>query len=537
MGSDTPTPLELLERARDCRSSGLLAEGKRLASLAAGAAQDPESVLEAEYLLCYFDYRLGNFASLLERSECLLPRMGGSEHPGNRVDLLKWMALAGCETGQLEMAWMASREACELASHSQDAASMAHAMAAFAACFERMGDPWQAERILLDALALAHKGGKAHVLGITLNNLSAVTIGAYYLLRDGEAIEEAKASAQRSKAYAAEALTHAADLDALWVKVYVEGNLGEAQLHLGEVDEAAERLNLALEAALAAKMTPMSWRIRASLGELELARHRPERARASQLALLSDMQGTDAKPTLYRVRHTLYRASRQMGDVDAAMTHLEAYLRLERERTRRQLRAQSELFVTRLEAETSRRQAEQARAEARIAIDRAQAFELDALSDELTGLANRRRVDQALPQILANAQARGTPLTVAMLDADDFKRVNDRFGHAVGDRVLVQLGQILREKTRHSDLVARIGGEEFLLVLNDAPPDQALEVCERIRQQVAETQWDKIDPGLSVTLSIGLAHAPPHDADDLFRRADAALYRAKTAGRNRLETD
>jgi len=446
MGSDTPTSRELVENARECRSNGVLPEGRRLASLAAAAAQDPESALEAEYLLCYFDYRLGDLDSLFQRSEGLLPRMEGSEHISKRIDLLKWVALASGETGRLEMAWMASREACELASLSQDTASIAHAKAALASCFDRIGDPWQAERILLDALELARKLGDAHVLGMTLNNLSAVTTSAYYLLRDGEAIEEARACAQRSKAYAAEALAYSADLETLLVNVYIEGNLGEAQLHLGELDEAAERLDRALEAALAARLTPMSWRIRASLGELELARHRPERARASQVVLLNDMQGADAKPTLYRVRHTLYRASRQMGDIEAAMTHLEAYLRLERERTRRQLRAQSELFVTRLEAETSRRQAEQARAEAQIAIDRAQAFELDAMSDELTGLANRRRLDQALPRMLANAQARGSPLTAAILDADDFKRVNDRFGHAIGDRVLVQLAHILREK-------------------------------------------------------------------------------------------
>lgn len=115
-------------------------------------------------------------------------------------------------------------------------------------------------------------------------------------------------------------------------------------------------------------------------------------------------------------------------------------------------------------------------------------------------------------------------------------RATEFEAHAVGDRVLAALAQMLRENTRGSDLVARIGGEEFLLVLPDAPPADALEVCERLRARVAMHDWGQLAPGLTVTPSLGLAHAPGYAAQRLFERADAAMYRAKNLGRNRVET-
>jgi diguanylate cyclase (GGDEF)-like protein len=105
----------------------------------------------------------------------------------------------------------------------------------------------------------------------------------------------------------------------------------------------------------------------------------------------------------------------------------------------------------------------------------------------------------------------------------------------VGDRVLVAMAQLLRECVRNADLVARIGGEEFLAVLPDADETRAREICERIRQRIASHDWAAVAPGLTVTLSAGLASAPPYDEAALATRADQALYRAKALGRNRVE--
>jgi diguanylate cyclase (GGDEF)-like protein len=190
--------------------------------------------------------------------------------------------------------------------------------------------------------------------------------------------------------------------------------------------------------------------------------------------------------------------------------------------------------VTRVEAEQSRLQAERARLEAQVERSRAAIFQADAQRDELTGLGNRRHLDHRLPMLLDLAKKQSLPLTVARVDLDQFKQINDRFGHAVGDKVLVEMAHQLRENTRASDVLARIGGEEFLVVFADMPGAQAFEVCERLRLRVEQHAWDKLASGLRVTLSVGLAHAPPYELATLFNEADRAMYRAKQGGRNRV---
>jgi diguanylate cyclase (GGDEF)-like protein len=194
-----------------------------------------------------------------------------------------------------------------------------------------------------------------------------------------------------------------------------------------------------------------------------------------------------------------------------------------------QLQAQSALFVTRVEAE-------RARVEAHAERERAAEMERRSLRDPLTGLGNRRLMEQRLPALLADAERAGQPVSVALVDLDRFKDVNDRFGHPVGDAVLVRTAELLRSCTRGGDLLVRLGGEEFLIVLAGATLDTAREVTERLRSSMQRLAWDELAPGLAVTLSVGLASTPPFDADALNRAADEALYRAKRAGRNRVES-
>jgi diguanylate cyclase (GGDEF)-like protein len=143
-------------------------------------------------------------------------------------------------------------------------------------------------------------------------------------------------------------------------------------------------------------------------------------------------------------------------------------------------------------------------------------------------------VDYHLPVLLEDCSTAGRPVTLAILDLDHFKKINDRHGHPVGDRVLTVTAQLIRECVRQADLVARIGGEEFLVVLPNADEARALEVCERIRQRVAGHCWAEVSPHLKVTVSAGLASAPTYDGTELTTRADKALYRAKGLGRNCL---
>ena len=154
-----------------------------------------------------------------------------------------------------------------------------------------------------------------------------------------------------------------------------------------------------------------------------------------------------------------------------------------------------------------------------------------ASTDVLTGLPNRRAMVDTLASAMALAQRSGQPVSVALIDVDHFKQINDHFGHAAGDAVLVQLSELMRTQLRGSDALARWGGEEFLLCAPATPVSAAHELAERVRRAVAGWPFPH---GSSVTISIGLTQSlAGDDLDGLLQRADRALYQAKTGGRDR----
>ncbi len=155
--------------------------------------------------------------------------------------------------------------------------------------------------------------------------------------------------------------------------------------------------------------------------------------------------------------------------------------------------------------------------------------------DGLTGALNRRGIEQAATVAMANARRRDQPFTVVIGDIDHFKRVNDRFGHAVGDRALVSFADNVQAAVREVDIFGRLGGDEFCLLLTDLAPEDAGEAVERIRREVAAIRFDD-KPELVFTASFGVAGFDREDLafGQILQRADQALYDAKNAGRNRV---
>ena len=240
------------------------------------------------------------------------------------------------------------------------------------------------------------------------------------------------------------------------------------------------------------------------------------------------------------------------GRATAALHHHEAYHAAERaqfnadsDRQLSALRVQLEVAAARHDAEVHRlKHVEIARAHdelkalhaALLAADEGKSLLVLRLAeqsrpDALTGLANRRWLDEHLGVEPARARRRATPLSAALCDLDDFKRINDRFGHTVGDEVLKRVALILRERCRATDLVARYGGEEFCIAFLETDAALAARSCEALRDAVAAHDWAGVRVGLVVTMSIGVADTPA-SIERLLADADTQLYRAKHDGKN-----
>jgi diguanylate cyclase (GGDEF)-like protein len=195
--------------------------------------------------------------------------------------------------------------------------------------------------------------------------------------------------------------------------------------------------------------------------------------------------------------------------------------------------SKSEAELARLEADVLRAQSAALAAEKRALEIRADELGRHANQDPLTGLWNRRYLDGRLAALFAARHAPNRALCIAACDIDHFKSINDRFGHATGDAVLVRVARLLTGGTRPSDLVARIGGEEFMLVFPDSDIAATAAACERLRVAIALHAWADLVPDLAVTISIGVTCCgAAADLPAALRQADELLYQAKQNGRN-----
>ncbi|KFC51550.1 response regulator PleD [Halomonas sp. SUBG004] len=152
--------------------------------------------------------------------------------------------------------------------------------------------------------------------------------------------------------------------------------------------------------------------------------------------------------------------------------------------------------------------------------------------DELTGLLNRRQGLAKLEEAIERSRRYGNPLSIVLFDLDDFKNINDTYGHSTGDSVLQALTQVVNQQLRETDFQIRLGGEEFLIIMPEVDADSARIAMERIRQEVAQTPYT--EHALTVTLSAGIACYIEASSTRMLDRADKAMYQAKQAGRNRV---
>ncbi|MFK7956482.1 MAG: diguanylate cyclase [Lysobacterales bacterium] len=254
-------------------------------------------------------------------------------------------------------------------------------------------------------------------------------------------------------------------------------------------------------------------------------------------------RSVNARWGIARAYDRLATLAETMGDPATALAHFREYHQLRVEMLK-------EMAKARIQSMTNQRDLELAQMERAVSHLRnvelaealeeveAQKTELERLSirDPLTGTYNRRYLDSALDKAFHFANRHNNLLAIAVIDLDHFKQVNDQYSHAVGDQVLIRFVELLNDNLRAEDVLARFGGEEFVLVMAGVDLAAGAAACQKLCHRVTEFDWSTVQDGLSLTISIGLAdNVGASTWAEIMSNADRRLYKAKDAGRNRVK--
>lgn len=525
---------DLLRASDAARSSGQHADGARLTdAVLTNERATPWQQARALAGSAWHRIRLGKIDLAIEhaqRSLQLSPQADAGFHSGLHTVL----AMAYHEAALFQQALRHVLDALALSRSAQDRHAECWALSRAALMSEALGHA-RARAYSQETLALARSLGEPEVEFAALNNMASMAVE---LSADPKAAADFGGVAvvlAEARQHAQAALDLALAQGNLHREAIARGNLSQALLSLGDFDAARRGLYAAIDLATREGYGTLSLENEVDLCRLDALQGHGEAACQRLLALLPQIDPEQDLLLLVKTRTALYEQFKAAQCFEQALEHHEHRLALELRKAEERASLQARVVIHQLELEEARYQVKQSMRAAQFERERAADFDRQANTDPLTGLNNRRHIDTVLPALLRGAQTDNTPLAAVLADIDHFKRVNDGFGHAVGDEVLVEVARLLRSAIRCNDLLARIGGEEFLIILVDAPLVQALEVCERIRAIVQAYPWASVRPGLACSISMGVAKWCPETPFDAWLQAsDSALYAAKRNGRNRV---
>jgi diguanylate cyclase (GGDEF)-like protein len=386
----------------------------------------------------------------------------------------------------------------------------------------QLGNHTAALDLFDQAMALRREIGDNEGVGFDLNNAAVGRIAKAAALRAGGDAQSCQIEAEHALRLLERALAIARQYGYKRLEAYCLQTMGEAYQAMARPDVALGMAAQFLQLAAESNDRWIEAHGQACVGELrfQTGDHRAALAQLGQaLAAFESLGSRDEAARVLRILSQVHEALDELGAALACVrkaSAIEQALRTEEAESRaRALAARRRLDQARLETERYRRL---------------------AMEDSLTGLANRRQLDERLATLLRESRKAGPVVTVALADVDHFKGINDRFSHAVGDEVLRCVGEVLRGHCRLGDLAGRYGGEEFMLVFRSLEMRPAAEICERVRRAVEAWDWKSIHPQLRVTLSMGLASSSSFDdAQGLLDAADHWLYEAKHHGRNQVQ--
>ncbi len=531
-------PLRLIELSREAERTGDHRDGVDLAEAALGAGSmrriDRARCLD---LLALHHLRLGSFESSVERGLQAIELLADGTDAATLARTHCTLALAFHETGLHEKSVPHVVSAMAAARASGDATAEFWALSRSGMVHEDAGNMPRAIEVNRQALLMARTVEDPDVLFAGLNNLANSLVTLAQALRDGGAADSLRAAASLEEARelfigALEIAVHHGHTSR---EALALGNLVGVLTSVGRFDDARALAARAKELTHAHGYRSLELTSDINLAQVTRAEGRTAEAAAAMEALLELPEVADEPLLLTELHSALHQMHKELGRYESALSHHERLYAVRMGLAAQTAGIQSRILLSSLEIEEAHHRAEHSQREADRAEARAEELERAAHTDMLTGLPNRRALDRDLPVLVRQELAAGHEPSAAMVDLDHSKEVNDVHGHAMGDRVLVVMAEVLRQATRENDLVIRIGGEEFLLVFADTTPEQAVHACERLLGAVHAHPWGEVVAGLTCTVSVGVAVLDPSEGITRWlERADAALYTAKGLGRDRV---
>jgi diguanylate cyclase (GGDEF)-like protein len=285
------------------------------------------------------------------------------------------------------------------------------------------------------------------------------------------------------------------------------------------------------------------------LGELQLKQEDFSSALTTFQQALKIASEIGNKPDMTQAHEKLAQVEEKQGSFQTALQHLKTVVKLKNElfdesssRKLQSLRVTFQIEQAEKEREIYRlKNVELAQANEQLQHANEEKSDLleqlarQAQEDALTGLYNRRYFDARMKLEFQHAQNLKIPLSLMMCDIDNFKSINDTFSHQTGDIVLSKVSELFKKGLREADVLARYGGEEFILLMPTTVLDNAVRLCDRLRQSIANYPWQEIDPKLKVTVSMGVVNDPNcSNYEKLIAKADEKLYEAKRSGKNKV---
>ena len=531
--------IELAAKASDVdarRTLELAVEARELARAQGDERQRGEALY---WEGCALDHLLEHDRALAAFHEALaIADSGGDDNA--RARLLRSIGFTFDELGDFPGALDHHLRALEIEEAAGNAAGRAATLRTIGVVYSRSGDPDTGLDYFNQSLVLCTAAGDATGRAKTLNNIGVN-------LNDIGRHEESLAALNESlRLYRMAGLT-----------LQQSGSLVNLGLTLEKLGRAEEAEASFQEALLLAEATGHMFGVvdaLLSLGRLAAALGHTADARIRLESALAGAERHHLKQPICECCDALATLHEQCGEFREALALHRRFHALEREVLRqsseRQLKAvqtRYHLVAAQREAEIHRlRRVELADANAELEqLNRSlrtadeqkskllEQLERQTYEDSLTGLGNRRLLDKRLADEFGRAVRHSRPLAVALLDIDHFKRVNDRYSHAVGDAALKELARLLVSTVRHTDLVARFGGDEFVVVLVETDAAAAQWACEKLRLAVATHDWKRVHSGLSLTVSIGYSADTSFPGfERMLAVADGNLYLAKAKGRN-----